>query len=210
MQITTLLILILIAFLVIMVVSIIQFIIFIFTKKAEKESFFNFFKKYFKKKQDDRSLNDFYDNLSSSLLKLSADKIGGIIAIEREDNLDYYINVGYKIMGEFSPEFIISVFYNKNSPLHDGGIIIRDMKMVSISSYFPMTQQLLDVSYGARHRAGVGLSEKSDAIVFIVSETNGKISVAQKGRIKRLSNNPERLFDEIIKLLDDKKQRDFF
>ncbi|ADC31308.1 conserved hypothetical protein [Mycoplasmoides gallisepticum str. F] len=210
MQITTLLILILIAFLVIMVVSIIQFIIFIFTKKAEKESFFNFFKKIFKKKQDDRSLNDFYDNLSSSLLKLSADKIGGIIAIEREDNLDYYINVGYKITGEFSPEFIISVFYNKNSPLHDGGIIIRDMKMVSISSYFPMTQQLLDVSYGARHRAGVGLSEKSDAIVFIVSETNGKISVAQKGRIKRLSNNPERLFDEIIKLLDDKKPRDFF
>lgn len=189
-----------------MVVSIIQFIIFIFTKKAEKESFFNFFKK----KQDDRSLNDFYDNLSSSLLKLSADKIGGIIAIEREDNLDYYINVGYKIAGEFSPEFIISVFYNKNSPLHDGGIIIRDMKMVSISSYFPMTQQLLDVSYGARHRAGVGLSEKSDAIVFIVSETNGKISVAQKGRIKRLSNNPERLFDEIIKLLDDKKPRDLF
>ncbi|QMT98313.1 TIGR00159 family protein [Mycoplasma tullyi] len=207
---TTLLILILIAFLVIMIVSIIQFIIFIFSRKADKESFFSVFKKIFKKKQDDRSLNDFYDNLSSSLLKLSADKIGGIIAIEREDNLDYYINVGYKIMGDFSPEFIISVFYNKNSPLHDGGIIIRDMKMVSISSYFPMTQQLLDVSYGARHRAGVGLSEKSDAIVFIVSETNGKISVAQKGRIKRLSNNPERLFDEIIKLLDDKKPRDLF
>ncbi|QZX48882.1 diadenylate cyclase CdaM [Mycoplasma sp. E35C] len=205
---SVLLILILVAFLIIMVVILIQFTIFIFSKKAENDSLFKSIKKIFKKKDDQRTINDFYDNLSSSLLKLSADKIGGIIAIEREDNLDYYINVGYKIVGDFSPEFIISVFYNKKSPLHDGGIIIRDMKLTSISSYFPMTRQLLDVSYGARHRAGVGLSEKTDAIVFIVSETNGKISVAQKGRIKRLSNNPERLFDEVVKLLEDKKNRD--
>ncbi len=67
-----------------------------------------------------------------------------------------------------------------------------------------MTRQLIDVSYGSRHRSALGLSEKSDAVVFIVSETTGKISVALKGVIKTLSSNSDRLQDEIIHYLSSK------
>lgn len=190
-----------IATLVIIILVVFIISIFVFSKKQVREEIWHFFKKI--TKNNDKNLNEknFYDNLSSSLLKLSADKIGAIIAIEREESLDPFINVGYKVKGDFSPEFIISVFYNKNSALHDGAVIVRGQQIVSISSYFPMTRQLLDVSYGARHRSAVGLSERTDSVVFVVSETNGRISVAQGGRIRRLSQNPDRLVDEIAKVL---------
>lgn len=143
----------------------------------------------------------FCENLSSVLVKLSENKIGAIIACECNDSLDYYINTGYNVRALFSPEFVLSVFYNKHSALHDGGVIVRNYDIFSISSYFPMTRQLLDVSFGARHRAALGLSEKTDAVVFVVSETNGKISVMQHGVIKSLSNNRDRLHSEIKKIL---------
>ncbi|WP_459986964.1 diadenylate cyclase, partial [Mycoplasmoides pneumoniae] len=73
--------------------------------------------------------------------------------------------------------------------------------IVSVSSYFPMTRQLIDVSYGSRHRSALGLTEKCDAIVFIVSEKTGKISVAVRGVIKTLSSNSDRLQDQIIHYL---------
>ncbi|WP_027123999.1 diadenylate cyclase CdaM [Mycoplasmoides pirum] len=180
-------------------------IITIFANRNLRNGIIVRFKKIFRKHRDVTSDKVFIDNLSSSLLKLSNDKIGAIIAIECNDSLDFYINLGYKIKGDFSPEFIISVFYNKNSALHDGAIIVRNKNIVSISSYFPMTRQLLDVSYGARHRSAVGLSERTDSIIFVVSETTGRISGVKNGIIHKLSQNSDRLVDEIIKLLSFQK-----
>ncbi|WP_027119848.1 diadenylate cyclase CdaM [[Mycoplasma] testudinis] len=191
----------LIAILVIILLCISGLIVFLFFKNQSRDAIMNFLRTTFRRNKNNSSNEDFYGNLSSSLLKLSADKIGAIIAIEREDSLETYINVGYKVKGDFSPEFIISVFYNKRSALHDGAVIVRNQNIVSISSYFPMTRQLLDVSYGARHRSAVGLSERTDSVIFVVSETNGRISVAQNGLIRRLSQNPDRLVDEIGKVL---------
>lgn len=191
----------LIALLIIFLVAILTFLVFVIAKYRTYNSIFKFFKKFFKKNKEDSNRYDFYGNLSSSLVKLSTDKIGSIIAIERKDSLETYVNIGYKVVSDFSPEFIISIFYNKHSALHDGAIIVRNQNIVAISSYFPMTRQLLDVSYGARHRSAVGLSERTDSVIFVVSETTGKISVAQNGRIRRLSQNPDRLIDEISKVL---------
>nr|8OFJ_A Chain A, Diadenylate cyclase [Mycoplasmoides pneumoniae 19294]8OFJ_B Chain B, Diadenylate cyclase [Mycoplasmoides pneumoniae 19294] len=147
------------------------------------------------------SQKNFYDNLTSTLLRLSTDKIGAIIAIENQDSLESYVNIGYRVTSDFSPELLVTIFYNKQSPLHDGAVIVRDYQIVSVSSYFPMTRQLIDVSYGSRHRSALGLTEKCDAIVFIVSETTGKISVAVRGVIKTLSSNSDRLQDQIIHYL---------
>ncbi|WP_033159706.1 diadenylate cyclase CdaM [Mycoplasmoides alvi] len=196
--------------LVLLIVAFLAFIIYFFSNKDSRNAFVVKFKKLFHKYNDASNDKKFIDNLSSSLLKLSSDKIGAIIAIEQNDALDFYINVGYKIQGDFSPEFIISVFYNKNSALHDGAIIVRDKNIVSISSYFPMTRQLLDVSYGARHRSAVGLSERTDSVIFVVSETSGRISAAKNGVIHRLSQNSDRLVDEIIKLLSTNKNDESF
>lgn len=149
----------------------------------------------------------FCENVASALIKLSEDKTGAIIACECSDNLDYYINTGYNVRTLFSPEFILSIFSNKRSALHDGGVIIRNYEIFSVSSYFPMTRQLLDVSFGARHRAAVGLSERTDAIVFVVSETNGKISVMQHGVITHLSTNGDRLYGEVEKILLRRQQQ---
>ncbi|AAC71323.2 diadenylate cyclase CdaM [Mycoplasmoides genitalium] len=158
----------------------------------------------FSKSKQNLDKKNFFDNLTSTLLRLSVDKIGAIIAIEKRDSLDPYINIGYRVSSDFSPELLVTIFYNKSSPLHDGAVIVRDYKIISVSSYFPMTRQLIDVSYGSRHRSALGLSEKSDAVVFIVSETTGKISVALKGVIKTLSSNSDRLQDEIIHYLSSK------
>lgn len=191
----------LIVVLILMIVFAIISLIVMFLRQDIRKNVSGWFKKIFIHSKTELEDKDFFDNLTSALMKLSSEKVGAIIAIEREDSLEPYINVGYKVLTDFSPEFVISVFYNKHSALHDGGIIIRGRNIVSVSSYFPMTRQLLDVSYGARHRSAVGLSDRTDSIVFVVSETTGRISVAHRGAIKKLSQNPDRLIDEITKLL---------
>ncbi len=193
--------------LILIVLALLIWMIVIFANRNVYRSMAIWMKKVFNKHQDVASDKVFIDNLSSSLIKLSNDKIGAIIAIECDDSLDFYINIGYKIKADFSPEFIISVFYNKHSALHDGAIIVKNKSIVSISSYFPMTRQLLDVSYGARHRSAVGLSERTDSVIFVVSETSGRISGMKNGVIHRLSQNSDRLMDEIVKLLSFDKDK---
>jgi diadenylate cyclase len=90
----------------------------------------NFFRKFsffkIKKKQDTKILVEFINNLASVLSKMSKDKIGALIVIENKDNLAAYINIGNRIDSPFSPELVVSIFYNKLSALHDGAMIIRD------------------------------------------------------------------------------------
>jgi diadenylate cyclase len=139
-----------------------------------------------KKKNQDTNLS-FIRSLTSTLLRLSESKIGAIIVIENKDSLEEYINIGYKILASFSPELVVSMLFNKHSPLHDGAIIVRDTEIVSVSSYLPITSQVLNVGYGARHRAAYGLSEKTDSHCFVVSETSGNISYFKKGKLTLLS-----------------------
>ncbi len=112
-------------------------------------------------------------------------QIGALIAIERVNSLADFIEIGMRIDALVSREMIISIF-NPSSPLHDGGIIIVENRIVSAGSFFPLaTDPDLERELGTRHRAAIGLSLETDAVVIVVSEETGIISLAVGGQIKR-------------------------
>lgn len=153
-----------------------------------------------KRKKVIEQVDIFINNVVTSLAKLSYDKIGGIIIIENRDNLDKYINLGIKVKSNFFPEFITSIFYNHKSPLHDGAMIVRDLKICSLSSYLPLTRRIISVEYGSRHRAAFGICEYFDCLSFVVSETSGNITFAYKNIVRRLSSNPIQLMTELTEI----------
>ncbi len=114
---------------------------------------------------------------------LSRKKIGALIAFTREIGLKKYIESGVVLNADFSSELLQNIFY-PSSPLHDGGMIVSGTKIVAASCLFPLSDNInLEKTLGMRHRAGVGVSENSDAIVVIVSEENGSISLAINGQL---------------------------
>ncbi len=118
---------------------------------------------------------------------LSSKKMGALIAIERFENLSLLFP-GRPINASLSSEMIISIF-NPLSPFHDGGMIIKDDIIVSAGSFFPISVDLdLGTEMGTRHRAAIQLSRETDAVVIIVSEETGKISVAANGELERIDN----------------------
>ena len=142
----------------------------------------------------------FINDLASTLAKMSYDKVGALIVVENKDNLKKYIDLGKRVDVKFFPEFVTSVFYNHKSPLHDGAMIVRNLRIISLSSYLHMTSRIVDVQYGARHRAAFGICEYYDCFAFVVSETNGNITFAHRDEIKRLSQDPEELAGQITQL----------
>jgi len=112
-------------------------------------------------------------------------QIGALIAIERVNSLSDFVEIGMRIDALVSRELIISIF-NPSSPLHDGGIIIVGNRIMSAGSFFPLaTDPDLERELGTRHRAAIGLSLETDALVIVVSEETGIISLAVGGEIKR-------------------------
>jgi diadenylate cyclase len=117
-------------------------------------------------------------------------QLGALIAIERGQNIEAFAESGVKIDCALSSELAVSIFFPK-TPLHDGGIIIRNDRIVSAACIFPITQRGdLDRALGLRHRAALGLSEESDAIIIVVSEETGIVSICHRGQIER-SFDPE-------------------
>lgn len=125
--------------------------------------------------------------LSESADKLSREKTGALIVLERETKLGDYLSQGTIINAELSDELIRNVFYDK-APLHDGAVIIRDRKLYAAGCYLPLSQADVNKELGTRHRAAIGLSESSDALVIVVSEENGTISAAFGGTLMRNFN----------------------
>ena len=169
-----------------------------------KEQIVNTIRRRKHKKQNKKisvDLSYFINNLASALAKLSFDKVGALIVIENEDNIQKYIDAGKRIDVDFFPEFTTNVFCNHKSPLHDGAMIIRNLKIVSLSSYLPMTKKQLPVYYGARHRAGIGVCEYFDCFAFIVSETTGSVTYVHNDQIQIIDNSPEALVEFITKEL---------
>ena len=122
------------------------------------------------------------NQLREAIEYLSQKKIGAIITIENNDNLDNLRTDGVKIDANISSSLIISIF-NKNSPLHDGAIIIRSGKIVYASTYYKISKKSIDNKYGSRHRAGLGISEVSDATTIVVSEETGDVSITKNSMI---------------------------
>ena len=116
---------------------------------------------------------------------MSREKVGALIVFAREARLDDFIKTGTIIDGQVSEQLIRNIFF-KNSPLHDGAMIIRDGRVAAAGCVLPLSDSNhLSADLGTRHRAGVGMSEASDAVVVIVSEETGTISVAVGGMLKR-------------------------
>ena len=116
---------------------------------------------------------------------MSREKVGALIDFCRDLRLDEYFKTGTQIDGQVSEQLLRNIFF-KNSPLHDGAVIIRDSRVAAAGCVLPLSDShRLSADLGTRHRAGVGMSEASDAVVVIVSEENGTISVASGGMLKR-------------------------
>lgn len=123
--------------------------------------------------------------ISEIAFDLSNQQLGALMAIERDTNIESFADSGVEIDCKLSRELAVTLFFPK-TPLHDGGIIIRDDRIVSAACVFPVSQRVdLDRTLGTRHRAALGLSEESDAVVIVVSEETGIVSICHRGRIER-------------------------
>lgn len=137
--------------------------------------------------------------LSEAIIKLSEEKTGALITIERSMSLNQYIELGIKIDSEVSPQLLQSIFF-KETPLHDGAVIIRLGRIECASTYFPLTNKKISSQYGSRHRAALGISEITDSVSVVVSETTGAVSIARDGKflqVENLNNLVRTLFDEL-------------
>lgn len=123
--------------------------------------------------------------LDRAVTKMSSTKTGALIVLERNMGLNDICASGIQIDGEVSAELLLNIFI-PNTPLHDGASIIRGNRIVASGCLLPLTDdRTLSTELGTRHRAAIGLSEQCDAIVVVVSEETGTISVAESGRIYR-------------------------
>lgn len=124
------------------------------------------------------------ENLVDACVAMGKTKTGALIVIAGNSELNEQINTGEKINAKISSALIRTIFF-KNSPLHDGAVVIKGNKIVAAGCILPLTQKELDKALGLRHRAAVGMTENSDALCIVVSEERGSISISQKGEIKR-------------------------
>ena len=136
-------------------------------------------------------MNTAIDQTVQARCDMADSKTGALIAFERKVPLGPVIATGTVINADVNAELIKNLFFNK-APLHDGAVIVRDGRVEAAGCVLPLTQAMnLSKDLGMRHRAGLGLSEQSDAVVIIVSEETGAISVALEGKLKRHLNGEE-------------------
>ena len=125
------------------------------------------------------------DELVRCTQVLSQNRIGALIVYEKSTGIQEFIETGIKIDGVVSTEFLVNIFVPK-SPLHDGAVIIRGDRVAAAGCFLPLTQDTgVEKELGTRHRAALGLTEVSDAIVIVVSEETGVISTARNGQLAR-------------------------
>jgi len=125
------------------------------------------------------------DHLVQAVMMLSERKIGALIAVEQEIGTRTVQETGTPLDASVSPELLSTIFY-PGTPLHDGGVLIRENRVVAAGCLFPLSQRIEPGrSLGTRHRAAIGLSEETDAVVLVVSEETGTISIAHRGRLLR-------------------------
>ncbi|MBF0485014.1 MAG: TIGR00159 family protein [Candidatus Omnitrophica bacterium] len=140
------------------------------------------------------------DELTDAVFKLSDKKTGCLIAIEREAKLNTYIESGIPLDALIGTEIVQTIFKH-DSPMHDGGLIIRGPRIIAAACLFPLSDnQNLSKIIGTRHRAALGLTEQTDAVTIMVSEETGEISIACDGKFIPITG-PERLQSSLRDLL---------
>lgn len=127
----------------------------------------------------------FTDELVRATFSLARDKLGGLIAIEREVGLRGYVEAGVRLDAEVSAELIKTIFW-PGTPLHDGALVISQQRIAAAGCLFPLTESpRFSKELGTRHRAGIGITEESDAAAIIISEQTGRVSLAVGGSLQR-------------------------
>ena len=151
----------------------------------------------------DKTINE----IVKACVEMGKVKTGALIVIEQNQSLSEYERTGIDVDGIVTSQLIINIF-EKNTPLHDGAVIIRGNRITSATCYLPLSDNMaLSKELGTRHRAGVGISEATDSMTIIVSEETGKISVAFEGSLER-NLDGERL-KEKLKLIQNKPEEEF-
>ena len=154
----------------------------------------------------DRTINE----IVKASIEMGKVKTGALIVIEQEQPLNEYERTGIDVDAVVSSQLLINIFEH-NTPLHDGAVIVRGNRVVSATCYLPLSDNMaLSKELGTRHRAGVGISEVTDSLTVIVSEENGKISVAYNGQLERgldAERLKARLSDIQDKPAEDKKRK---
>ncbi len=149
---------------------------------------------------DDEYIKRSIDSICLAVQNMRDQKIGALIVFERITSLGDIINTGTTVNSDASSQMVGSIFYPK-SPLHDGALVVRDGRLVAAGCILPLTSnQGFSSSLGTRHRAAIGVSEVSDAVVVVVSEETGKISLVQNGAIER-GYDQIRLREELYDLI---------
>ena len=140
------------------------------------------------------------EHICTAVCDLALDKTGALIVFERTTKLGEYIRSGTVVNADISPRMIKNIFYNK-APLHDGALIIRDGRLHAAGCFLPLaTRNDINRDLGTRHRAAIGMSENSDALVLVVSEETGTISLAKGGELHR-DYDYRTLYNELLQEL---------
>ncbi|NMA85858.1 MAG: TIGR00159 family protein [Tissierellia bacterium] len=133
----------------------------------------------------DETLSQVVEEIIEAVASLSRQKIGALIVIERKTGLSEVAETGTKIEGQVSSDLLINIFI-PNTPLHDGAVIIKEDMIKAAGCFLPLTDNMsLSKDLGTRHRAALGISEKSDGLAIVVSEETGAISIAENGSLAR-------------------------
>ena len=128
----------------------------------------------------DKTINE----IVRACMQMSRVRTGALIVIEQTSPLQEYARTGIDMDALVTSQLLINIF-EKNTPLHDGAVIIRNNRVVAATCYLPLSENRMDKNLGTRHRAGVGISEVTDSLTIIVSEESGEISLAYRGALTR-------------------------
>ncbi|HAJ15800.1 diadenylate cyclase [Sharpea azabuensis] len=143
----------------------------------------------------DRIMNELVTGIS----RMSREHTGALITFERTQDLTEYMKTGVIFEADIKAELLTTIFY-EGTPLHDGATIIKNDKIAASACFYPPTRKEVPQSYGARHRAAIGISELNDSLTVVVSEETGRISFCTDGEIREV--NPKELRAQLISELD--------
>lgn len=149
--------------------------------------------------KDTAQLRNTVKNICEAVCDMSSDQTGALIVLERTTGLEEYVCSGVYVNADVSKLMLKNIFFNK-APLHDGAVIIKNNRIHSAGCKLPLATNVVGKEFGTRHRAAIGMSEKSDAVIVVVSEETGTISLAVGGELKR-NYDYTRLYSELMELM---------